>query len=177
MWNTWANLLTAIRTISIFPCAWAIVTGRWDVAAVLFTLAVFTDLLDGPLARHFNHASGLGGLLDHATDAAFVTITVAALAWMDYGNWILPPLIAGAFIQYVLDSRVLAGQDLRTSWLGKNNGILYFVLAGVPIIRNALGLTWPTDIWITMFSWLLVVTTLISILDRLLALLSERRPS
>jgi phosphatidylglycerophosphate synthase len=174
MWKTWANLLTAIRTISIFPCAWAIVTGAWTIAAGLFTLAVLTDLLDGPLARHFNHASGLGGLLDHATDAAFVTVTLAALAWVDYGNWLLPPLIAGAFAQYVLDSRVLAGQQLRTSWLGKHNGILYFVLAGVPIIRNALALSWPADIWITLFSWLLVATTLVSILDRLRALLHDR---
>lgn len=175
MWKTWANLLTAIRTLSIIPCAWAIITGAWPLAAGLFVLAVLTDLLDGPLARHFDHATGLGGLLDHATDAAFVTATVAALAWVGYGNWLLPPLIAGAFIQYVLDSRVLAGQKLRTSWLGKNNGILYFVLAGIPIIRNALELSWPADIWIMLFSWLLVATTLVSMFDRLRALLRGRR--
>lgn len=175
MWKTWANLLTAIRTLSIAPCAWAIVSGHWPLAAALFVVAALTDLLDGPLARRFGHASALGGLLDHATDALFVVVAVAALAWAGYGNWLLAPLIAAAFIQYALDSRVLAGQQLRASWLGRNNGILYFVLVGIPVIRNALTLSWPADLWINLFSWLLVATTLTSMLDRLLALLRQRR--
>jgi cardiolipin synthase len=175
MWKTWANLLTLLRIISIVPCAWAILSGYWGIAALLFTLAVITDLLDGPLARRFNHDSALGGLLDHATDAAFVTTTLGALAFVGYGNMLLPGLIVAAFAQYALDSRALTGQRLKTSWLGKNNGIAYFVLAGVVVIRNGLGLSWPADIWIQMLGWLLVITTLISMIDRLLALLRERK--
>jgi cardiolipin synthase len=177
MWKTWANLLTLLRIVSIVPCAWAILNDHWGTASALFTVAVITDLLDGPLARRYGHDSALGGLLDHATDAAFVAITLGALAFIGYGNTLLPGLIVAAFIQYALDSRVLAGHQLKTSWLGKNNGIVYFVLVGVPVIRNGLGLSWPADIWIDVLGWLLVITTLTSMLDRLLALLRERRSS
>lgn len=174
MWFTWANLLTLLRFLCIAPCAWAIVEDHWLIATALFTLAVATDLIDGPVARHFNHDSGLGGLLDHATDAAFVTINLAALAWIGLTSSLLPLLIPAAFIQYLLDSKVLAGESLRTSWLGKNNGIAYFVLVGVAVIRNGLDLSWPADLWIMVFSWLLVLSTLVSMLDRALAVRRTR---
>lgn len=177
MWITWANLLTLLRIVSIVPCAWAILNQHWGMASLLFTLAVVTDLVDGPLARRFGQDSALGGLLDHATDAAFVTISLGALAFVGYGNLLLPGLIVAAFVQYALDSKALAGHRLKTSWLGKNNGIAYFVLVGVPVVRNGLGLSWPADLWIQLFGWLLLATTVISMLDRLVALLRERRSS
>jgi phosphatidylglycerophosphate synthase len=174
MWKTWANLLTLLRLAAIGPCAWAIAEGHWLLAAGLFILAVITDLLDGPLARRFSHDSPVGGLFDHATDAAFVTIALLATAWVGFTSFLLPVLIIVAFVQYALDSRALAGQHLRTSWLGKNNGIAYFVLVGVVVIRNALGWTWPADAWIHYLDWLLIFTTLVSMTDRLIALLRER---
>ena len=66
----------------------------------------------------------------------------------------------------MLDSRTLSGHKLRTSWLGRNNGIGYFVLAGIPIIRNALDLDWPDDFSVNLFGWLLVATTGVSMIDR-----------
>jgi phosphatidylglycerophosphate synthase len=166
MWFTWANLLTLLRLVSIGPCAFAVVTGSWVWAGILFAVAVATDLLDGPVARQFNHASTLGGLLDHATDALFVTVLLGALAHQSYLPWVLPCLVAAAFLQYVSDSNALAGRKLRGSWLGRGNGIAYFVLVGIPLIRNALQLSWPADIWIDRLAWLLVATTVISIFER-----------
>jgi cardiolipin synthase len=164
-----------MRLVCIAPCAWAIVSGHWPLAAGLFTLAVVTDLIDGPLARHFQHQSSLGGIFDHTTDALFVAVTLAALAWTGAINPLLPVLVAAAFVQYFLDSRALAGQHLKTSWLGKNNGVAYYVLVGIPVIRNTLGWDWPADLWITLLSWLLIASTLASMLDRLRVLLRSRR--
>jgi phosphatidylglycerophosphate synthase len=166
MWFTWANLLTVVRLASIGPCAFAVTTDNWRWAAGLFILAVATDLLDGPVARRFNHASALGGLLDHATDALFVIVMLGALAHHDYVPWLLPCLVVAAFLQYMLDSQALAGHRLRTSWLGRSNGIAYFVVVGTVLIRNALELTWPADVWIERFAWLLVATSVISVFDR-----------
>ena len=170
MWKTWANLLTGIRLLSLPPCAWAIASGRWSLAAGIFVLAIVTDLADGPVARRFDHASPLGGLLDHATDALFVSLNLAALAWIGMINAWLPPLIVLAFIQYMLDSRALAGAVLRTSRLGKLNGIAYFVLLGMPVISNALSWSWPPDSWIAALAWLLTATTLASMAERALVL-------
>ncbi len=174
-WLTWANLLTALRLLSIAPAVWAIVTGRWDIAAALFILAVITDLADGPLARHFNHASPLGGLFDHGTDALFVSASLAALAWLGFINPWLPLLVALAFIQYMFDSHALAGLALRTSFLGRNNGIAYFVMVGIPVIRQALGLEWPPTAWIMLLGWALVATTALSMTDRAITLIRQQR--
>lgn len=170
-WLTWANSLTALRLFSVAPAIWAISTDRWEIAAALFALAVITDLADGPLARRYNHASPLGGLFDHGTDALFVSATLAALAWAGFINPWLPLLVALAFIQYMFDSRALAGLALRTSLLGRNNGIAYFVMVGIPVIREALALDWPPDAWIAGLGWLLVASTAISMADRAIALI------
>lgn len=166
MLMTWANLLTIARLLAIFPCAWAIHTGRWSLAAVLFVAAVITDFLDGPIARRYHHASALGGLLDHATDALFVGSCLAVLSTSAIVNPWLPGLVLAAFCQYMFDSKALSGQTLRTNWLGRNNGIAYYVLVGVPVIRNALELTWPNDTLIKAFGWLLLVTTAVSMIER-----------
>ena len=163
---TWANLLTLGRLLVIVPCAWAILSDQWPLAAGLFTLAVFSDFLDGPLARRYGQASAFGGLLDHATDALFVATCLAALAWSGYVNAWLPGLVLLAFSQYMLDSKALSGQILRTNWLGRNNGIGYYVLVGIPVVRNALALSWPGDVLIELFAWLLLATTAASMIER-----------
>ena len=169
-----ANGLTAARLLAIGPSVWAIATDRWGMAGILFTLAVVTDLLDGPLARRLGQVTRAGALFDHATDALYVAASLAALAAAGYLNIWLPGLVILAFIQYLLDSRVLAGAELRTSLLGRYNGIAYFALAGIPVIREALDLTWPADSWVRGLGWLLVASTLTSMADRALALV--RRP-
>lgn len=171
MWLTWANGLTAVRLIGIVPAAWAVCAGRWWLAAAIFAVAVVTDLADGPVARRFNHASPGGGLFDHTTDALFVATVLAALAATGYVNVFLPMLVVLAFLQYVLDSRALAGAVLRTSLIGRYNGIAYYVLAGIPIVREAAGLAWPPDSWVAALGWLLVLTTVASMADRGLAVL------
>jgi phosphatidylglycerophosphate synthase len=169
MWLTWANGLTAARAALAVPCAALVADERWTSAALLFSLAILTDLLDGPLARRLNQASRLGGLLDHSTDAAFVVLLLAALSTLGYVPWLLPAVVAASFLQYVHDSRALQGRRLRASWLGRVNGIAYFVLASIPVYRGAFGLTWPPDALVMALAWLLVASSVASMLDRLRA--------
>ena len=94
---------------------------------------------------------------------------LAALAWEGVVPVLLPVAIVVAFLQYALDSRVLAGRPLRASALGRYNGIAYFVVLGIPVVRNGLGLAAPGDGWVWIFGWVVVVSTLVSMADRLLA--------
>ncbi|MEZ5559324.1 MAG: CDP-alcohol phosphatidyltransferase family protein [Pseudomonadales bacterium] len=167
MWLTWANLLTLVRVLLVLPTAFAIGSAQWSLAAACFGLAVLSDLLDGPLARALGHDTALGGLLDHATDALYVTVTLAALGAAGRVPLVLPVLVIAAFIQYTLDSRALAGEHLRTSWLGRCNGIAYFVLVGAAVLPGGMGLHWPGADSVRAFAWLLVATTGISMADRL----------
>jgi phosphatidylglycerophosphate synthase len=148
----------------------------WSWAALLFVLAVVTDFYDGKLARHLHQTSPLGGLFDHATDAAFVTCGCWALASIDAINPWLPGLIPAAFMQYMLDSRALSGVSLRMSNIGRTNGVAYYIVLGTAIGGELFSWEWLRTP-IAWFAWLLVVSTLVSMLDRAITLIqrSSRR--
>ncbi|MCZ6463409.1 MAG: CDP-alcohol phosphatidyltransferase family protein [Proteobacteria bacterium] len=169
-WLTWANGLTGLRLFAAPVCACAILAGAPHAAGWIFALAVASDFADGRLARRRGEASALGGLLDHATDATFVSLGLGALAYGGLVPALLPFLVAAAFLQYTLDSRALAGQPLRTSFLGRWNGVAYFVLLGIPVVRDFLGLGWPPPALVHGLGWLLVASTAASMCDRALAL-------
>ena len=76
------NLLTFGRILMIPLCLWFLdqntpLSGVW--AAIIFTLAAITDLLDGYLARKLNVVSVLGKLIDPLADKLIV---MATLVWM-----------------------------------------------------------------------------------------------
>ena len=164
-WLTWANLLTIIRLISTLPMTLAILDQQWIAASAIFVLAVATDIWDGRLARRLQQTSSLGGLLDHATDACFVTCGCAALAYLEFMTPVLSVLIPLAFVQYMWDSKALSGINLRTSLIGKSNGIAYFVIVGIVVGANTLNLP-ALFVPAQWFAWLLVVATVVSMLDR-----------
>jgi CDP-diacylglycerol--glycerol-3-phosphate 3-phosphatidyltransferase len=174
-WKTWANALSVLRLAIALPCAYAIWRGQWTAAGALFVVAVATDVLDGIVARRRNEASTLGGLLDHSIDAAFVTITLAALAMIGAAPIPLPALAITAFAQYVWDSKALTGAPLRASVLGRWNGIGYYALVGTATLKRTLGADWLPDEVVLAAGWLLVATTLASMTDRALALWRIRR--
>jgi phosphatidylglycerophosphate synthase len=166
MWLTWANALTGLRAAAALPCSWLAAHELWPAAAVLLTLAVLTDFLDGPLARRLGQSSSLGGLLDHGTDAWFVTCLLMGLWWAGQVPWLLPLLVVAAFGQYVLDSRAHRGGRLRGNRLGRVNGIGYFVVAAVPVYAGAFGLGAESAPVVVALSWLLIVSTVLSMLSR-----------
>ena len=174
-WLTLPNALSLSRLPLAALCAVLYACGQPLLAAVTFYVAVATDVLDGRIARRRGQVSALGGLLDHGSDALFVTTLLIALAWQDIVPAPLPALVITAFMQYMLDSNVLAGRTLRASWIGRRNGVLYFVLAGTAITREALQLMWPLDSWLRGAGWLLIGTTALSMLDRALTLMRTVR--
>ena len=174
-WCTRANALSLLRLAVAPLLAIAILAGRAELATLLFALAVATDFADGAVARRHGESSALGGLLDHTIDATFCVLGLAAHAAAGVLPWALPAFVAASFAQYVLDSKSLAGQPLRASRLGRWNGIAYFVAIAVPIVRDALGWTWPGATLVWWLAALLVVSSAISMLDRAVALLRPRQ--
>lgn len=174
-WWTLANGLTALRALSVAPMVWSILHGLWGLAFGVFLLAVVTDLLDGRVARRRQQVSRLGGVFDHAVDALFVSSGLAALSFEGVIPAALPVLIVLAFLQYALDSRVLEGKALRTSFLGRNNGIAYYVLLGIPVFVQALQWSWPSSFGIHLLAWLIVASTLASMSDRAVTFYLSRR--
>ena len=169
-----ANGLSAARLLSALPCVYAVAISNWGIASAAFVFAIMTDMIDGPLARRRGEASRTGGLIDHSADALFCISVLAALASAGVYPVVLPFVIAAAFAQYVADSRVFAGKELRASRIGRYNGIAYFVLAGAPVARNLMGWSWPSDALLQGLGWVFVATTAVSMIDRLRARMAVR---
>ena len=171
-WLTAANAVSLARLVAAPYSLVLALDERWSLASVVFVGAVVSDMLDGYLARRAGKESALGGLLDHSADAIYVTLTLWALAHTGVIPGFLPFLVGCAFLQYVLDSRAMAGQPLKTSRLGRWNGIAYFVLVGTIVIRNALGVAWLPDDAIWLFGLVLLTTTFLSMFERLHAMMN-----
>jgi phosphatidylglycerophosphate synthase len=176
-WLTRANGLTLLRLLAAPALVLAVAADASGLGAAIFALAVATDFADGYVARRFDEASPRGGLVDHAADATFVTAGTGALAWAGVLPAALPPLIAIAFLQYAADSRLMASRGLRPSSLGRWNGIAYYVIVAIPLVRDALALGWPGAMMLETLAWLLVGTTVASIADRLRVVLRSRPAS
>jgi len=80
-------------------------------------------------------------------------------------------------VQYAVDSRNPVSDGPRPSSLGRWNGIAYFVAVAIPIVRDALALPWPDAQLVSIFGWLLVISTIASIGDRLRFTLRRPRGS
>ena len=175
-----ANALTAIRLLLVLPFALSMARGdeRSAIAALVAWLAaVISDFLDGPIARRRGTVTAWSGTFDHASDFLFVTSGLFAGAVRGAFPWILPILITAAFLQYVIDSYwIHRHAKLRGNKLGRYNGILYFVPSLMDIgIRMGLEFLRPLLI---VLVWLLVLSTLVSMGQRLLfRRLSEQLPS
>ena len=169
-----ANLLTSLRLLLAFPAAAAFAVESLlppPALAGILLAAIASDYVDGKVARSRGTASASGQLFDHATDCAFVTACLTGAALAGDVPWLLPPLIAAAFLQYVFDSYYLQRRkSLRMSFLGRWNGIFYF--APLVLIAAARLIDPLQDILLATASLLcyaLIVTTIISIADRALA--------
>ena len=174
-----ANALTAVRLLLVLPFAFL---AKGDQRSAIFALlvwavALITDFLDGPIARRRGTVTALSGTFDHTSDFLFVTCGLFAGALRGAFPWILPVLITAAFTQYFIDSYWIHRRaKLRGSKLGRYNGMLYFVPSCMDILVR-LGLRFLEPLLIILV-WLLVLSTLVSIGQRLMVRnLPEQLPS
>jgi phosphatidylglycerophosphate synthase len=169
-----ANTLTAIRLVLVIPMTVGLarpaLLAPW-IVVLLLGLAIASDYLDGPVARRTGTASARGMLLDHTADCLFVTGGLTGAAVARSLTPILPALIPFAFTQYVVDSYVWSHRrQLRASFLGRWNGILYFV----PLVLIAAGrLFAPSSPFAALLlqtarvlGYALSISTVLSMIDR-----------
>ena len=169
---TLANSLSLSRLIIAPVIAWIILSDWWLAASFLLLLAILSDLLDGPIARKKGQQTATGGLLDHSCDALLVAVLLFVLNKTHGIPLLLPILILSSFLQYVLDSKALSGHKLRTSFLGRSNGIAYYVLASVCVFSQAISIN-QLDKFFIICAWILIASNLMSMSERLWTLLTR----
>ena len=112
MENNWniPNLLSLARVLMTPAYAALFVAHRYEAALVLFVIAVFTDALDGTLARLLHQRTRLGAILDPLADKALLVTSYVCLAVRDWiPGWL-------AVIVVSRDLLIVGGLSLLNFW-------------------------------------------------------------
>jgi phosphatidylglycerophosphate synthase len=142
-----ANAVTGLR-IALTPLfllvVWRAAGGApgWP-AGVLFAVIAASDVADGRIARRFGAASRAGGILDPAADIGFLLAALVLYVRLGIAPWWVPAAIAASFTAYVVDSLRRDHRRIRIgSRVGHVGGVLNFVLVGVLVFNQTVGLHW-----------------------------------
>jgi len=137
---SWPHILSLSRVVAS-PVVAALVLGPpgdgYLVAAVIFTLASLTDLIDGKLARYAQRESPFGVFLDTTSDKVLVSLVLVALAISGLVPAWIPLLIIGReFLISGLRSFAAASNRIISAHIwGKGKAAL--TMAAIPLVLAA----------------------------------------
>ncbi|GAC1400023.1 MAG: CDP-alcohol phosphatidyltransferase family protein [Chloroflexota bacterium] len=95
---SWPHFLSFSRVLAGPIIAALVLSGSGDgdlLAAILFGLASFTDMVDGKLARYSQRVSPLGVFLDTTSDKVLVGLALIAMAIAGHAAAWIPLVIVG----------------------------------------------------------------------------------
>lgn len=156
-----ANGLTVLRFLLIVPLVYLVAESRHAAALGVYGLALMTDILDGPIARHRAEESALGRLLDPLADIASTTALFGAL-WLQGAvpGWLWGMLLLRYFsllTGIAAIYRILGPFEIRATPTGKIVGVLQGA-AGIMILAlMASGVQWQENIEVTLFLFLGII--------------------
>jgi CDP-diacylglycerol--glycerol-3-phosphate 3-phosphatidyltransferase/cardiolipin synthase len=152
-------IIIAIRYIATILFLYTFTHNLTTLALCIFLVAVFTDALDGYVARKLNNAVMFLGPYSDAVADFFLVLTVfsAFVSKGLYPIWVLLNIIV-MFVQFILTSRLA-----RPVYdpLGKYYGVFLFCVAGVTqVLPNAIILQ-AVPVVILGFSIMVVISRVI----------------
>ncbi len=175
LFSGWPNLMTLMRIflIPVFICVFYL-PFAWShlVAAIIFTLASFTDWLDGFLARKLQQVSPMGAFLDPVADKLFVASSLLLLVGAKDIGYITLPAIVIVGREIVISAlrewmaEIGRRASVKVSYIGK-------VKTGVQMVALILLLAFPPaeSIWGIVGFILLYASAILTILSMVMYLL------
>ncbi len=158
------NLISILRIILVLPVVWALLTGQFSIALILFAVAGFSDALDGFLAKHYHWESRLGSILDPLADKLLLVASFATLTWLSLiPAWLFWLVIARDILIVAggLAYHYLLGQfQLLPTWSSKINTALQIIL----VLLVMLQYQWLPELQqiVTIGIWLVVASVVYS---------------
>lgn len=157
-----ANAITIIGTVGVSAAAlWFFPTGEFFTGTLVILLFVFSDLLDGTVARLSGKPNPIGAFLDstldRVTDAALFGSIV--LYYANEGSWLIYPALitafAAQFISYIRAKAESLGIEMHVG-VAERPERMILILVGTGF--SGLGLTLAIDLAVLVLSVLTLVT-------------------
>jgi len=147
------NIISTIRIFLAFPVYYYLSIQENNIAMVYILIALFTDVLDGFIARRFNQISEAGKILDPLADKMCIAGAFIALAlYQEFPFWIMIAII-GRDVLIILGSLLLAGKNniiLPSNVPGKMT-VFLISLYGISYILRIEILFTPLLVLVTIF--------------------------
>lgn len=138
-----ANQVSLARAYLAAPAAAYAAGGQFGLLAVVVALAGLTDLVDGTVARRFEHPSNLGGALDPVVDGVFMGATTLGLAvGGTFPVWLALVVIARYLVPALFGGLLLGlgrRPELRHTLTGQVSTTLILILVGGVALFRGLG--------------------------------------
>ena len=136
-----ARSLTLSRLLAIGPFVCLLLDDGGFATAVLFGVVALSDWMDGRMARRAGSASARWGILDAAADIAFNFAGLAVAAWLGVIGFWVPAAMALLAARFL--ARSASAPSVVYDGTGNLAGVLYYVLVGVVVANEWLGIPGP----------------------------------
>jgi cardiolipin synthase len=141
------NIITLGRFVAIPVIVYAIASGWWALAFVIFALAGISDGVDGYIARQYRQDSVVGRFLDPLADKSLTIAVYSAFAYFGLLPVWLLLLIVARDVAILAGAAFLAARGkagvIRPLPVSKLNTVVLIVLAGWVLASRAFG--WSGD--------------------------------
>lgn len=124
------NTITVFRIILIPFFIWQFLAGNDYIAAGIYLLAWFSDVLDGYIARRFNLVTDFGKLFDPLADKLMNLTALFLLAYKATISWWLPIIVLAKELTLSIGGMVLLkyrNKVVAAKWPGKIATFLFTV--------------------------------------------------
>ncbi len=159
------NLLSGFRILLIPPSVYLLLDEQYVAATALIALAVFTDGLDGFLARQYGWRSRIGGILDPVADKLLFVSVFLTLAYLGHiALWLMAlvigrdVVIAGGALLY---EKLIGPVVAQPSMISKINTVMLFFFTAAVLLEQA-AVPGFTDSVVNVLRILVVTTVVIS---------------
>lgn len=166
------NVLTLSRIILTAFFFSAGLQDQWSWALWLYTIAAFTDMIDGAIARLLHQKSRLGAFLDPMADKLMMLGGVVLLSLQGILPWWLMALIIGRDILIVFGVFYIQYRDIeiqfRPTLLSK--GTTFFQILTIVVglilaaIRHGVSLPLLLTFGVGYYPWILGVTAAMTLI-------------
>lgn len=163
------NVLTLIRVIMVPVFMWALLSGFYLAAIIIFAVASLTDHLDGYLARKNNQVTTFGKLMDPLADKILTISALVCLCGID-ADFVNPAVVM------IIIARELIVTGVRQLAMGEKTviaasmwGKAKTVSQMAAIIAVMIDLAWPELLrfgegyWCAVTFWLVVLTVVLTV--------------
>ncbi len=154
------NLLTTIRLFLAFIFVYFINNSKVTEAIATILLAIFTDMLDGYLARRLKQESKYGRIFDSSVDTTFFLVVLLTLLFHDFMEPIIVILIIACGVITAL-SYMIQNKITPTYW-SKAASTFVHILIIISLLQTAEYelLKWPVTGFATIIALLKLYTAI-----------------